>query len=119
GGDSAGFLRLSGHVEGESCLAARFGSENLDDAAARNALTAKGNIERQAAGGNAGDRQRAITAQRHDRPLAELFFDLLQGGFERAVLLDERGGGGLAVVASLFFCLGHTMVLSAFLSSDH
>src|SRR5262245_59251107 len=119
GGDSAGFLGLSGDMQGEGRFAARFGAEDLDDAAAGDALTTEGDVEREAAGGNARNGERAIAAQRHDRPLAELFFDLLEGGFQRAVLLDQRRGGGLAVVASLFFCLGHTMVLSAFLSSDH
>ena len=40
-------------VQGERRLAARFRAEDLDDAAAGNALAAQGHVERQAAGGNA------------------------------------------------------------------
>ena len=71
-GDAAGFLGLSRDVQGERRFAARFGAENLDDAAAGNALAAESHVERQAAGGNAANGERAVAAERHDRAFAEL-----------------------------------------------
>ena len=55
GGDAAGLLGLGDDVQGERGLAARFGAEDFDDAAAGNALAAEGDVERQAAGGDALD----------------------------------------------------------------
>ncbi len=52
-GDAARFLGLGDHVQGQRGLAARFGAKDLDDAAAGNALAAEGQVERQAAGGDA------------------------------------------------------------------
>ena len=57
GGDAAGLLGLGDHVQGERGLAARFGAEDFDDAAARKALAAEGDVERQAAGRDAFDRR--------------------------------------------------------------
>ena len=62
-GDAARLLGLGHHVQGQRRLAARFRAEDLDDAAARNALAAQGDVQRQAAGGNARDRP-ALSAPR-------------------------------------------------------
>ena len=63
-------------------FAARFGAKDLDDASSRHAEAAQGDVERQAAGGNAGDLESAIASEGHDRTFAELLFDLLEGRFE-------------------------------------
>ena len=55
GGDAAGLLGLGDDVQGERRLAARFGAEDFDDAAAGKALAAQGDVERQAAGRDALD----------------------------------------------------------------
>ncbi len=53
--DAAGLLGLGHDVQGERGLAAGFGAEDLDDAAAGHALAAQGDVEREAAGGDALD----------------------------------------------------------------
>ena len=50
------FLGLGDHVQGQRGLAAGFRPEDLHHPAPRNALPAQGQIQRQAAGGNAVDR---------------------------------------------------------------
>ncbi len=81
GGDAAGLLGPGHDVQGQRGLAARFGAEDLDDAALGNALAAQGDIQRQAAGRNAFDLHGGADAQRHDRAFAELLFDLRQACF--------------------------------------
>ena len=60
-GDAAGLLGLGDDVQGERRLAAGFGAEDFDDAAAGNALAAQGDVERQAAGGNAFDGHETVS----------------------------------------------------------
>ena len=90
-GNAAGLLGLGSDVQSERRLAARLGSEDLDDAAARQASAAEGDVERQAAGRDALDRQQLIAGQRHDRAFAKLLFDRgdrvaqLGAGFQNAV----------------------------------
>ena len=55
-------LGLGDDVQRQRRLAARFGAEDLDDAALGNALPAQGHVERQAAGGDALD-LRAVLAR--------------------------------------------------------
>ena len=114
GRDAALALRLGHHVQGQRGLAAGFRSEDLDYPPAGNSLPAQGHVERQAAGGDAGDAAADSGAQGHDGPLAKLLFDLghrgLQGGMgvqhgadavvlPAAVLAD-------AFVCTVFFAIG-------------
>ena len=110
GRDAVGLLSLGDDVQGQRRLAARFRAKDLDDAAAGNPLAAQGHVERQAAGRNAGDRQRAVASQRHDRAFAELLLDLLQRRFEVGVVLDQSRAGGLGISPSGLFFFGHAMV---------
>ena len=85
GGDAAAALRLGDDVQGQRRLAAGFGAEDLDDAAAGDALAAQGHVQRQAAGGDAVDAADTAGPQGHDRPFAELLLDLGDGGLQRGV----------------------------------
>ena len=81
----------AGHdVQGQRGLAARFGAEDFDHAAAGDALAAQGDVQRQAAGGDAADRRGGADAQRHDGPFAELLFDLGQRVLQRRDCRRER-----------------------------
>src|SRR5262249_26073666 len=67
-------------------LAARLGAEDFDDAAARQAAPAEGNVEAERPGGNALHVERRAFAQLHDRAFAELFLDLRQGALQIPVV---------------------------------
>ena len=54
-GDAARLLGLAIDVQGERRLAGGFRAEDLDDAAAGDAVAAEGDVERERAGGDAGD----------------------------------------------------------------
>ena len=79
GRDAAGFLGFGGDVQCERCLAARLGTEDLDDPATRQSATTQGKVERQATGRYAFDRQQLVAGQRHNRAFAELLFDRSYG----------------------------------------
>ena len=63
-------------------------------AAAGNALAAQGDVERQAAGGDALDRRGRVAAQGHDRPFAELLFDGGDGVAELGAVFQHAGRRG-------------------------
>ena len=64
-----------------------FRAEDLDDAAARQALAAQGDVEAQGPGGDARHvRGERIAAQLHDGAFAELLFDLGQGVFQFTIM---------------------------------
>ena len=90
GGNSAVPLGLGDHVQGQRGLAARFRAENLDDTSTRNPLPSQGHVQRQAAGGNAGDAAADSGAQGHDGPFAELLLDLGDGRFEVRMGIEHR-----------------------------
>src|SRR5205823_340988 len=90
-GHAAKLLRLGNHLQGKRRLSGRLGSENLDDAAARNAADPEREVDADRAGRNRVDRlNRALLAQAHDRSFAELLLDLADGQID--------GLGALAIL---------------------
>jgi hypothetical protein len=88
GGDAAGLLDFGDDVQAQRGLAGRLRPVDLHHPAARQAADAQSDIEAQRAGGNGLnviDRQ--SFAHLHDGALAELFFDLGQGGLECLALV--------------------------------
>ena len=80
GGHAAQLLRLSNDLERERGLARRFGTEHLDDAAARHTADAEGVVDADGAGRDRVNRlDGALLTQSHDRALAELLLDLANG----------------------------------------
>src|SRR5215203_5585317 len=59
------FLRLGDDVQGEGRLAARLGTEDLDDPASGDAANAEGEVEGQGAGRNGGDALGFLVAHAH------------------------------------------------------
>ena len=93
GGDPAFFLSAGDGVQGERCFAAGFRAEKLKDAAARKTATAKGEVQRQGTGGNAGEATDVFGGvQFHDRTLAEHFFNLADCVFEQSLVFVLRFG---------------------------
>ena len=90
GADSAGLLRLRDGVQGEGGLARGLGAEDLDDAAARQAAHAQGQVETHRAGGNHGD-VLGLAAKGHDGALAKLLLDGGNGGLYDFQFLLECG----------------------------
>ena len=85
GRDAAVALRAGGDVVAERRLAARLRPEDLGDAATRNAADPQGQVERDRSGGDDVDvLVRALVAEAHDRPSAELLLDLQDGGIDGA-----------------------------------
>ena len=78
-------------MQGQRRLAAGLRAVDLDDAAAREAADAEGNVEGDGAGRDDLDGGAALVAEAHDRALAELALDLGEGGLEG--LLAVRAGG--------------------------
>ena len=102
-GKSSCLLCLCNHVEGDGCLTGGFGAVNLDDASARDASNAKGNIERQDAGRYHLNIHICLGfAKTHDRALAMIFLDLLERVFQ---CLFARHG--LVAFAVLLVLLRH------------
>src|SRR5580658_1357437 len=92
GGGAAVTLRRGDDGQGERGLSRGLGSENFDDAAARNAPDAQRDIQAQRA---RGYRVHLIggsgIAQAHHRALAELFLDLAQRSRERFLPIFFHG----------------------------
>ena len=103
GGDAPLALGAGHDVQGQRGLAARFGPEDFDHAAAGDALAAQGDVQREAAGGDAIDRGGCADAQRHDRPFAKLFLDLGEGIFQSGMGV-EHGGAASLLTPSLAGC---------------
>ena len=86
---AAELLRLGDEVVDHGRLARGLRTEDLDDAAARDAADAEGDVERQRAGGHelhvVADR---VVAETHDAALAELAVDLGDGGLEGFVFVQ-------------------------------
>jgi len=83
-------LGLGDDVEGERGLAAALRAEDLDDAAARHAPDAEGQVERQGTGGDGGDRLDLVGPELHDGALAELPLDLGDGHVQGLVPFHWR-----------------------------
>src|SRR5215213_2265217 len=72
GGEASCFLRLGDDVQGEGRLAARLGTEDLDDATPWDAANAEGEVQSQGTGRDAVDLLPLLVAHAHDRTLPEL-----------------------------------------------
>src|SRR5688572_30109388 len=72
GGQASCFLRLGDDVQGEGCLAARLGTEDLHDPAPWDTPDAEGQVECQGAGRDGGDALAVLVTHAHDRALPEL-----------------------------------------------
>src|SRR5215211_3916920 len=82
------FLCLGDDVQGEGRLAARLGTEDLDDPASGDAANAEGEVEGQGAGRNGGDALALFVAHAHDRTLPELPLNLGDGGVYSLALIQ-------------------------------
>ena len=76
GADAALLLGFRHGVERERGLAGRFRSVDLDDAAARKAADAEGDVEAEGAGRDGLDLDRLVALEAHDRAFAEAALDL-------------------------------------------
>ena len=77
GGQATGLLRFGDDLQRDGRLARRLGTENLDDAAARNAADAQRCVEGDRTGGDDGDGHDGLfAAEAHDGALAELLLNL-------------------------------------------
>ena len=93
--ESAAFLRVGDDVQHERGFAGRFRPENFDDAAARDAADAQGEVQRERAGRNHVNLdQRPRVAEAHDAAFAVAFGDGGDGGFEFALV--RRSGLGFS-----------------------
>src|SRR5215218_53600 len=89
GGEASCSLRLGDDVQGEGRLAARLGTEDLDDTASGDAANAEGDVEGKSAGRNGGDAALALlVAHAHDRTLPELPLYLGYGGVYSLALIQ-------------------------------
>ena len=80
GRHAAKLLRLGNDLQRQRGLARGFGSEDLDDAAARHAADPERVVEAHRPGRNGGNRRDGVLLpEAHDRALAELFLDLADG----------------------------------------
>src|SRR5215210_1293742 len=88
GGEASCSLRLGDDVQGEGRLAARFGTEDLDDPAPGDPADPEGYVEGQGAGRNGGDPLSVLVAHAHDRTLPELPLYLGDGGVYSLALIQ-------------------------------
>ncbi len=80
--DAAALLGVGDGVEGEGGLAGGLRPVDLDDAAAREAADAEGDVEGDRPGGDHLDGRARLVAEAHDGALAELPLDLGERGLE-------------------------------------
>jgi hypothetical protein len=86
GRHAARLLRLRDDLQRQRGLARGLRPEDLDDAAARHAADAERVVDADGAGGDDLDgRHATLLAEPHDRPLAELLFNLANGQLEGLV----------------------------------
>ena len=87
-GEAAALLRLRDDGERERRFAGRFRSENFHDAAARKTADAERAIDQDVAGRDDIDVDDLVVAEAHDRAVAVILGDLLDGEIE---ILIARG----------------------------
>ena len=88
GAHPARLLRFGDDLEGQGGLARALRPVDLDDAAARQAADAEGDVEPERARGHRLGLDRLLAlAETHDRALAEGLLDLRERGIERLVLV--------------------------------
>jgi hypothetical protein len=87
---AAQLLHLGDGLQGQRGFARRFGAVDLDDAPARQAADAQRDVEPERAGGHGLHfLDRGVGVHPHDRALAELLFNLRQGGGQRLALFSR------------------------------
>ena len=86
-GGTAGALAGRDDLQRHGGLAGRLRAVDLDHPATWQATDAECDVEPQRTGGNHVDRLVDAIAHAHDRALAELLFDLAEGGSERLALV--------------------------------
>src|SRR5690348_1768138 len=95
---AAGTLATGDRLQGHGGLAGRLRPVDLDYAAARQTADTEGDVQPQRSGGNRLDGFVDAIAHAHDGALAELLFDLAEGGGERlALVVIHRMYSGWAV----------------------
>ena len=87
GADAALLLRLGQDLESQRGLAGRLRPVDLDDAAARQAADAEGDVEAERACRQRLDLDALVGAEPHDRALAVHLLDLGERGLERLLLV--------------------------------
>jgi hypothetical protein len=88
--DAAGLLGVGDGVQRYGRFARALRSVDLDDAPARQAADAQGDVEGDRAGRDDLDRRPDVVAETHHGALAELAVDLCQRGVERLVAVLRR-----------------------------
>jgi hypothetical protein len=92
GCQAAGLLRLGDDLEGDGGLAGGLRTEDLDDAAARNAAYTECGVKRDGAGGDDRDGDDGLLgAQPHDGAFAKLLFQCCECGFNCLVAIIGHG----------------------------
>ena len=99
---AAAFLRLRDHGESERGFAGRFGTENFNDASAREAAHAESAVDQDVAGGNDVDVDDRFIAEAHDRAVAVVFRDLL----DREIEILIAGGNDFVFAGCFLFSFG-------------
>jgi hypothetical protein len=87
-GEAACPLSLGNDVQSEGGFAARFGAEDLDNAAPWDAPDAEGQVEGQGARGDRGYLSRPLVAHAHDGALSKLPLYLRDGGVYGLALIQ-------------------------------
>src|SRR5437667_8122814 len=100
-GKSAAFLRLCNNGERERGFAGRFWTENFDDSSPRKPAYPKRAIDENVAGRNDIDIDNLVVTQAHDRAVAVILGNLLNGQVEIFV-----SRGGQFICAGLLFGFG-------------
>ena len=92
GRQPARLLRLRDDVQRQRRLARGLGTEDLDDAAARNAADAQRDVDADRSGGNRADGGEFLRSQAHDRAFTKLPLDLRQGSLRRFQFVSGNAG---------------------------
>ena len=101
GAGAAGLLALGDGLQRQRGLARGLRAIDLDHAALGQAADAQRDVQHQRAGADHFGRFGHLVAHAHDRALAELLFDLAQGGREGALLVLIHRGDSLGRVCVL------------------
>ncbi|SIA98632.1 Uncharacterised protein [Mycobacteroides abscessus subsp. abscessus] len=88
---AAGLLGVGDSVQGDRGLTGGLGAVDLDDAAARKAADAEGDVESKGTRGDHLNGRAIVITQAHDGALAELLINLRQGDFESLIAIVGRG----------------------------
>jgi hypothetical protein len=88
---AAGLLGVSDSVQGNRGLTGGLRAVDLDDAAAREATNAEGDVEGKGTRGDHLNGRAVVVAQPHDGAFAELLINLRQGDFESLIAIVGRG----------------------------